>query len=252
MLLRVDLWSYSPLPDLCYFPTRWPVKPHLASGGDPRRGTNEHEVEPAEPTLLRVHSCPFGIAFPPAYDFGTDPKPHGFAQRTAWHRFLLLDRIPTIRNWAWGARSLSWSSQGHRLHLVDMTNGEPTPQGSPESRARESAAAAKVRGGADAPRVDEPPGRALGRDRHKLAAVIRNHRADWLFVPYPIDARPDHVAATKSPRTRFDAKLTKSSIPGEPCYPKRMIYYFCTHLRMNLHTDFCIDVSGQIERSCRR
>ena len=70
--------------------------------------------------------------------------------------------------------------------------------------------------------------------RHKVAAVIREHKADWLFVPYPIDAHPDHVAVTRiGEDARFDAKLTKSDIPGEPWYPKRIIYYFCTHLRMN-------------------
>ena len=125
--------------------------------------------------------------------------------------------------------------QGHKVHLVDMTNGEPTPLGSPEIRARESAAAAKVLG------VERTgvglTNRQVVHDissRHKLAAVIRRHKADWLFVPYPVDAHPDHVAVTKiAEDARFDAKLTKTDIPGEPCYPKRVIYYFCTHLRMN-------------------
>ena len=34
----------------------------------------------------------------------------------------------------------------HRVHLVDMTNGEPTPLGTVEQRAKESAAAAAVLG----------------------------------------------------------------------------------------------------------
>ena len=34
--------------------------------------------------------------------------------------------------------------QGHAVHLIDMTNGEPTPFGSVETRAKESAAAAKT------------------------------------------------------------------------------------------------------------
>ncbi len=133
------------------------------------------------------------------------------------------------------------AAQGHHVHLVDMTNGEPTPFGSPEIRARESAAAAKVMG------VERT---LLGLpSRHKLAAVIRRHRADWLFVPYPIDAHPDHVAVTRiAEDARFDAKLTKTDIPGDPCYPKRIIYYFCTHLRMNFTPNFCIDVSDTIER----
>jgi bacillithiol biosynthesis deacetylase BshB1 len=139
--------------------------------------------------------------------------------------------------------------QGHRVHLVDMTNGEPTPRGTPETRARESAAAAKLLG------VERTlvglPNRQVVHDissRHKLAAVVRRHRADWLFVPYPIDAHPDHVAVTRiAEDARFDAKLTKSDIPGEPCYPKRIIYYFCTHLRMNFTPNFCIDISDTVE-----
>src|SRR5207244_5031952 len=79
--------------------------------------------------------------------------------------------------------------------------------------------------------------------------VIRRHKADWLFVPYPLDAHPDHVAVTRiAEDARFDAKLTKTDIPGEPCYPKRIIYYFCTHLRLNFTPSFCIDISDTIEQ----
>ena len=85
--------------------------------------------------------------------------------------------------------------------------------------------------------------------RHKLAAVIRAHQADWLFVPYPLDAHPDHMAVTRiAEDARFDAKLTKTDIPGTPCYPKRIIYYFCTHLRMNFTPNFCIDISDTIDK----
>ena len=50
---------------------------------------------------------------------------------------------------------------------------------------------------------------------------------------------------------RFDAKLTKSDIPGEPWYPKRIIYYFATHLRMNFQPTFCLDISEQMETKMR-
>src|SRR6266550_6175776 len=142
------------------------------------------------------------------------------------------------------------ASQGHAVHLIDMTNGEPTPFGSIETRARESAAAAKVLGGERT--LLGLKNREVVHDipsRHKVAAVIRQHKADWLFVPYPLDAHPDHVAVTRiAEDARFDAKLTKTDIPGEPCYPKRIIYYFCTHLRMNFTPNFCIDVSDTIDR----
>ena len=149
-----------------------------------------------------------------------------------------------------GGAILKLSQQGHKVHIVDMTNGEPTPFGSVETRAKEAAAAAKVLG------VERTllglPNREVVHsveNRHRVAAVIRNHRADWLFVPYPVDAHPDHVAVTKiCEDARFDAKLTKSAIPGDPVYPKRIIYYFCTHLRMNFTPNFCIDISDVIDR----
>jgi bacillithiol biosynthesis deacetylase BshB1 len=141
-------------------------------------------------------------------------------------------------------------AQGHKVHIVDMTNGEPTPFGSVETRAKESAAAAKVLG------VERTllglKNREVVHDlasRHKTAAVIRQHQADWLFVPYPLDAHPDHMAVSRiCEDARFDAKLTKCAIPGQPCYPKRIIYYFCTHLRMNFTPNFCIDISDTIDR----
>ncbi|HYO10928.1 MAG TPA: bacillithiol biosynthesis deacetylase BshB1 [Tepidisphaeraceae bacterium] len=149
-----------------------------------------------------------------------------------------------------GGTILKLVAQGHKVHIVDLTNGEPTPFGSVETRAAESAAAAKVLG------VERTLVGLTNREvvhtvenRHKVAAVIRRHRADWIFVPYPIDAHPDHVAVTRiCEDARFDAKLTKSTIPGEPYYPKRVIYYFCTHLRMNFTPNFCVDISDTIDR----
>jgi len=149
-----------------------------------------------------------------------------------------------------GGTIVKLARQGHRVHLVDMTNGEPTPHGSPEIRARESAEAAKVLG------VERTvlglKNREVVHDlesRHKLAALLRVHRPSILFVPYPTDAHPDHVAVTRiAEDARFDAKLTKSAIPGEPWSPKRIIYYFCTHLRLNFSPTFCIDISDTIEQ----
>src|SRR3954469_6258818 len=140
--------------------------------------------------------------------------------------------------------------QGHTVHLVDMTNGEPTPFGSVETRAREATAAAKVLGvGRTLVGLKNREVQHTIEARHRVAAVIRVHRPDWMFVPFPIDAHPDHVAVTRiAEDARFDAKLTKTDIPGDPCYPKRVIYYFCTHLRMNFTPNFCIDVSDTMER----
>ncbi|GIW75436.1 MAG: hypothetical protein KatS3mg104_0499 [Phycisphaerae bacterium] len=85
--------------------------------------------------------------------------------------------------------------------------------------------------------------------RYQLAAQIRVHRPNVLFVPYIPDAHPDHLAVTRiAEDARFDAKLTKTDIPGEPWYPKRIIYYFCTHLKLNINPTFCIDVSDTVDQ----
>src|SRR3954447_331089 len=163
--------------------------------------------------------------------------------------FLVIGPHPDDQELGMGGTIIRLLSQGHQVHVVDMTNGEPTPRGSVETRARESAASAKAMG------VQRTllglTNREVVHDipsRHKLAALIRQHKPNVLFVPYPIDAHPDHVAVSRiAEDARFDAKLTKSDIPGEPWHPKRVIYYFCTHLRMSFQPTFCIDISDQIE-----
>ncbi len=163
--------------------------------------------------------------------------------------FLVIGPHPDDQELGMGGTIIRLISQGHQLHIVDMTNGEPTPRGSVEIRARESAASAKLMG------VERTllglKNREVVHDiasRHKLAAVIRQHRPNVMFVPFPIDAHPDHVAVTRiAEDARFDAKLTKTNIPGEPWHPKRIIYYFCTHLRMSFQPTFCIDISDQID-----
>jgi bacillithiol biosynthesis deacetylase BshB1 len=163
---------------------------------------------------------------------------------------LIVGPHPDDQELGMGGTIIRLTSQGHSVHVLDMTNGEPTPQGSVETRARESAEAAKIMG------VQRSLLGLKNREvvhnlesRHKLAAAIRVHRPNIIFLPYPTDAHPDHVAVTRiGEDARFDAKLTKSSIPGEPWYPKRIVYYFCTHLRMNFLPTFCVDITDQIEQ----
>jgi bacillithiol biosynthesis deacetylase BshB1 len=162
---------------------------------------------------------------------------------------LVIGPHPDDQELGMGGSIARLVAQRHRVHLVDMTNGEPTPLGTPEKRAKEAAVAARLLGVGRTP-IGLPNREVVHsvKARHKLAAVIRVHRPDWLFVPYPIDAHPDHVAVTRiAEDARFDAKLSKSTIPGEPCYPKRIIYYYCTHLRMNFQPTFCLDISDQME-----
>jgi hypothetical protein len=127
-----------------------------------------------------------------------------------------------------GGAILKLKSEGFRLGILDLTSGEPTPFGTPETRTRETQAATEILG------VDWRENLGLTNRsleptlsaRAKLAGVFRQVRPRWIFAPYWVDAHPDHVAATELiEAARFWAKLTKTDLPGEPYYPPRIFYY---------------------------
>lgn len=142
------------------------------------------------------------------------------------------------------------SEAGHNVLLLDMTNGEPTPHGDPDTRKREADEAARILGVKR--RCIDLPNRFVEHTieaRHKVAGVIREHQAEIVFLPYFQDAHPDHVATTRIVEdARFDAKLTKIDLPGEPIYPRWMFYYYCTHLRWAADPSFCVDITGCEQR----
>lgn len=137
------------------------------------------------------------------------------------------------------------SAQGLDVVIVDLTNGEPTPYGTPESRRAESAAAAGVLGAGR--RTLSQPNRYLFdtvEARTELAEVLRELRPRTLFVPFPEDAHPDHIAAASIARgARFYAKFTKTDMRGEPHYPARVYHYMAVHMRLVRDPAFVVDVS---------
>lgn len=170
---------------------------------------------------------------------------------------LIVGPHPDDQELGMGGTIALLASQGHMVTLLDMTDGEPTPFGDPATRAREAAAAAKCLSPADG---SNPVRRIqLGlknrevvhtlESRHKVAGVIRATQAQVIFVPYFEDAHPDHLAVTRIVEdARFDAKLTKVSMPGDqgqpPLYPKWLFHYYATHLRIIPAPSFIIDTSA--------
>ena len=159
---------------------------------------------------------------------------------------LVVAPHPDDAELAVGGTILQMKAEGMSVGVLDLTDGEPTPYGAPEIRARETAAATAIlrldwRGNLGLPnRSLEPTLEA----RAKLAAQFRLLRPKWIFAPYWVDAHPDHVAATELiEAARFWAKLTKTEMPGEPYYPPRIYYYFCVHLRVVTQPAFVVDIS---------
>jgi bacillithiol biosynthesis deacetylase BshB1 len=142
---------------------------------------------------------------------------------------------------------LKFKEEGAKVGVLDLTSGEPTPFGTPEKRIAETAAATKILG-LDwrenlglANRSLEPTLEA----RRALAIVIRRTRPKWLFAPYWVDAHPDHVAATQLVEAaRFWAKLSKTDMPGDPWYPRRIFNYYCVHLKQAAQPAFVLDITS--------
>lgn len=145
-------------------------------------------------------------------------------------------------------------SRGLRVGVLDLTDGEPTPRGSVETRARETAAATAALGIPWRENLGLPNRRlrATLAARAALAGAIRRTRPRWLFAPHWVDAHPDHVAATRlAEAARFWAKLTKCDLPGEPWHPERIFHYACVHLRAVSRPAFVVDITAHREAKHR-
>lgn len=164
---------------------------------------------------------------------------------------LVIAPHPDDAELGMGGAILKFKAEGKRVGVLDLTTGEPTPHGSLEIRAQETAAATEILG-IDWRENLGLPNRSLEptlEARAKLAGVIREQRPRWLFAPYWVDAHPDHVAATELVEAaRFWSKLTKTDMPGEPFHPERIYNYYCVHLKLAPQPAFVLDISEHWEQ----
>lgn len=153
-----------------------------------------------------------------------------------------------------GGTLLACKSQGLTVGVLDLTDGEPTPHGSREIRALETAAATAVlqldwRENLGLPNRSVEPTLAA---RRALAGVYRRTRPKIILAPYWEDAHPDHLAASQlAEAARFWAKLSKSDLPGDPYWPPRMLHYFSIHLKIHPKPAFVLDITAFIEAKLR-
>jgi bacillithiol biosynthesis deacetylase BshB1 len=161
--------------------------------------------------------------------------------------YLVIAAHPDDAELGMGGTIRALKAEGAAVGILDLTNGEPTPHGTPEIRARETEAASTILG------VDWRgnlglPNRSVVADlaaRELLAGSLRQLRPRILFAHYWEDAHPDHVAASALvDAARFWAKLTKNNMPGEPHFPERIIYFLSVHLRLHIKPSFVVDVTA--------
>jgi bacillithiol biosynthesis deacetylase BshB1 len=150
-----------------------------------------------------------------------------------------------------GGSVAKWVAEGHAVTMLDLTNGEPTPHGSPETRAKESAHAAAILGVTRRITLDLPNREVTDTvsARRKVAEVYREIRPQLLLIQSEKDSHPDHLAAaTLTLKARFDAKLTKTEMKHLPYYPRRVIRYLASHLPQVFEPTFIHDVSSTFHK----
>jgi len=174
------------------------------------------------------------------------------AQQTV--EYLVVAPHPDDAELGMGGTIARLLAAGKRVAVLDLTSGEPTPFGAPAKRRRETAASNAALGLSTRLNLGLP-NRTLEATlaaRVKVAEVYRTLRPRVLFIPYWRDAHPDHLAASRlATEARFHAKLTKTGMKGEPHYPARVIYYYCTHLRTHDDVAFVVDVSEEFPTKVR-
>lgn len=88
--------------------------------------------------------------------------------------------------------------QGHTTGVIDLTRGERASHGTPEERAREAEAAARVLGLTLRENLGLPDGGLDPADDAQLTAVVaalRRVRPEIVLIPWFEERHPDHAAA---------------------------------------------------------
>ncbi len=163
---------------------------------------------------------------------------------------LIVAPHPDDAEIAMGGTILSLVNQGARVVVIELTDGEPTPYGSPEIRARETAAASRVLGITERRQLGLKNRELFDTvdNRKKLAAIVREIKPTLLFGPYWEDVHPDHVqAAALVESARFYAKFVKGDLPHAPWYPRKHLHFFSTHIRVRFSPSFVYDISPHLD-----
>jgi bacillithiol biosynthesis deacetylase BshB1 len=150
-----------------------------------------------------------------------------------------------------GGTLLKMAEKGYTTGILDLTAGEMGTRGTPETRAKEAALAAKIlrvawRGTLGVPDSDVQPSR---QHKLRLAQVIRDLRPHAVILPYWEARHPDHYhASTLGYEGCFLAGLKQLPLTGEPHRPFKVLY--ATSFE-GMPPTFIVDITKQYDRRRR-
>lgn len=150
-----------------------------------------------------------------------------------------------------GGTAAKLVKDGLRIGLVDLTRGEMGTRGTPQTRKREAANAARALGATFRQQLDFGDGNLqTGREQElEIIAVLRQRRPKLVIAPYPDDRHPDH---TRTGRIVTEAsfyaglKALKTDLPAHR--PQTVLYYMQNYM---VPPSFVVDVTASWKTKMR-
>lgn len=143
---------------------------------------------------------------------------------------------------------LKMAQAGYRTAILDLTQGETGTRGTPETRLREAARAAKVLGAKVRRNLGLPDAHLRVCDEYKaaVAEVIRELEPHTVILPYWEGRHPDHyTAATLGYEACFVAGLKNYPLPGDAWRPFKIVY---AAAYSDVRPTFAVDITKQYHR----
>jgi bacillithiol biosynthesis deacetylase BshB1 len=150
-----------------------------------------------------------------------------------------------------GGTLLKMVEKGYTTGILDLTAGEMGTRGTPETRAKEAASAAKIlkvrwRGNLGVADSDVQANRA---NKFQLARAIRTLRPHTVILPYWEARHPDHYhASALGYEGCFLAGLKQLPLEGEAYRPFKILY--ATSFE-GMPPTFIVDITKQYDRRRR-
>lgn len=126
-----------------------------------------------------------------------------------------------------GGTMIKMAEAGYRTGILDLTRGETGTRGTPETRLREAARAAKIMGAKVRRNLRLPDAHLHVCDEYKaaIAEVIREFEPRTVILPYWEGRHPDHYTAARlGYEACFIAGLKSYPLAGDAFRPFKILY----------------------------
>lgn len=139
-------------------------------------------------------------------------------------------------------------SQGYKVGIVDMTNGEFGTRGTPAARRKEAQEAARIIGASAREFLGIPDGHVTvsRENHHKVMRMLRKYKPNIVMTHYWRARHPDHVATSQLvTEACYLSGLAKMDTGQERHRPRRILYH---QVLYDVIPSFLVDVSDFIEQ----